>query len=125
MGAFGELLRKLRLDAGMGLRTFATLVGMQPSNLSSVENGSRGISDPAALREIADALGLTEGSPEWNRFFDAAKREGEFPADVHHLSDRKPIPALLRTIDNRQLSDREIRDLIKLIDERANETTIR
>ena len=109
----GELLKRLRLKAGFGLRSFAELVEMKPSNLSAIEHRRRGLpNDSEKLREIADALGLVEGSDEWKEFFDAARSPGTLPADIGHLADRKLVPALLRTIDNRNLSDDQIQRLI-------------
>jgi len=109
----GELLKRLRLKAGFGLRSFAELVEMKPSNLSAIEHGRRGLpNDSDKLREIADALGLVEKSDEWKEFFDAARSPGTLPADIGHLADRKLVPALLRTIDNQNLSDDQIQRLI-------------
>ena len=109
----GELLKTLRLKAGFGLRGFAELVEMKPSNLSAIEHGRRGLpNDSDKLREIADALCLVEGSDEWREFFDAARSPGTLPADIVHLADRKLVPALLRTIDNRNLTDDQIEILI-------------
>ena len=42
----------------------------------------------------------------------------ELPADLLHMADRKLVPALLRSIDNRQLDDKEIARLIDEIDAR-------
>ena len=113
---FGALLTKLRLKAGYGLRRFAELIEMAPSNLSAIENGRRSPpDDDGKLREIATALGLAEGSEEWCALFDAARREGDLPADIRHVADRKLIPALLRTIDNRELTDAQIGNLIEEI----------
>jgi len=114
--AFGDILRQRRIDAGIGLRRFADLVNVQPSNLSAVEQGRRRPpTDLEQLREWADALGLMEGSDEWAAFFDAAKRPGELPADIRHLADRPLVPVLLRTIANRNLDKGEIADLIAMI----------
>ena len=101
----------MRLKSDIGLRRFAELIEMAPSNWAAIEAGRRGLPEDRA-RDVAEALGLVEGSPEWMAFFDAAKEPGEFPADVGHLAKRKLIPALLRTIDNRNLTDDEIRRLI-------------
>lgn len=108
---FGETLRRLRLQAGYGLRRFAELIEIEPSNLSAIEHGRRAAPEKK-LREIADALGLAEDSAEWRDLFDSAARDGELPADVRHVANRRLVPALLRTIDNRQLSDEEISELI-------------
>jgi transcriptional regulator with XRE-family HTH domain len=111
---FGKFLKSLRLDLGVGLRRFAEMVDLEPSNLSAIEHGRRPApTDIEKLKEIADALGLVEGTENWGTFFDAAKRSGELPADIRHMSNRHLVPTLLRTIDNRQLSDEEIEHLIR------------
>lgn len=116
---FGEILKRHRLERGFGLRRFAELIDMQPSNLSALEHGRRvAPADVETLRGIADALGLVENSDEWIEFFDAAKRSGELPADVQHLANRPLVPALLRTVDNEQLTDEEIEGLISLVKNR-------
>jgi transcriptional regulator with XRE-family HTH domain len=120
MSEFGPLLRDLRLNANIGLRRFAELVGIKPSNLSDIENGRRyPPADPDKLREIAEALGLADDSSEWQRLFDAARRQGDLPADIRHMADRKLVPALLRTIDNLQLGEDEISRLITDIEARS------
>jgi len=65
-------------------------------------------------------------SGDWARFFDAARKPDELPADVRHLASRKLVPALLRTIDKRQLGDKDIAKLIAEIDQRhGGQTTTR
>jgi transcriptional regulator with XRE-family HTH domain len=119
---FGSLLKEFRLRAGFGLRKFAQMIDMPAPNLCDIEHGRRNPpSEPARLRDIAEALGLTEGSPDWERFFDAVSGGEELPPDVRHLAGRKLVPALLRTIDNRQMSDEEIAQLIAEIKERQGE----
>jgi len=100
------------------------MVGMEPSNYSAMEHARRRPpADPEKLREIAEALGLAEGSAEWTEFFDAARKADELPADVRHVARRKLVPVLLRTIENRQLSDQEIAGLIAEIEKRHGEST--
>jgi transcriptional regulator with XRE-family HTH domain len=116
---FGRLLKDLRLKAGLGLRRFAEMVDLEPSNVSAIEHGRRKPpADETKLREIAETLGLTERTAEWGQFFDAARAKDELPADVSHMAGRRLVPALLRTIDNRQLDDKEIAKLIDEIEKR-------
>jgi transcriptional regulator with XRE-family HTH domain len=120
---FGSLLRDLRLRANLGLRRFAELIDIKPSNLSDIENGRRHPpADPEKLREIAETLGLAQDSEERRRLFDAACRRGDLPADIRHMADRKLVPALLRSINNIQLSDEEISRLITDIEARTRKT---
>jgi transcriptional regulator with XRE-family HTH domain len=119
---FGSLMKEYRLRAGFGLRKFAQMIDMPAPNLCDIEHGRRNPpSEPERLREIAQTLGLAEGSSEWERFFDAAGGGDELPPDVRHLAGRKLVPALLRTIDNRQMSDEEIAQLIAEIKDRQGE----
>src|SRR5438874_1593112 len=114
--SFGELLRELRLAAGFGLRRFAEMVDIKPSNLSDIEHGHRNPPEDATkLREIADALGLVNDSAEKERFFDAARRPGSLPADVRHMADRRMVAPLLRTVDHLHLDDTAIARLIDQI----------
>jgi len=119
MDEFGPFLRDLRLKANLGLRRFAELIDIKPSNLSDIETGRRHPpADSEKIREIAVALGLVEGSDEWRRLFDAARRRGDLPPDIRHMADRKLVPALLRTIEDLQLGDDDISRLITDIETR-------
>jgi transcriptional regulator with XRE-family HTH domain len=110
---FGKYLKQLRLAAGYGLRRFAALIEMKASNLCDIEHDRRAM--PYAYAETsAEALGLAKGTPEWDKFFDLAREADSLPADVQRVVRRNFVPALLRTIDNAQLSDKDIK---KLIDE--------
>lgn len=110
--SFGTYLKELRLSANYGLRKFARLIEMPASNLSAIEHDRRPM--PAEkLTLAADAIGLEKGSEKWNAFFDLGRQAGELPADVQMVASRSFVPALLRTIDNRQLTDDEIKQLIE------------
>jgi len=118
---FGEYLRKLRLEAGFGLRAFAETVGMKPSNLSRLETGR--IAPPKSAERIAqitEALGLGEDSPEFKQLNDLASeaRPGTLPPDVEDYAARKPgVPLLLRTAKGKQLDEAEFRRLAEYIEE--------
>jgi transcriptional regulator with XRE-family HTH domain len=116
---FGDYLRGCRLKAGYGLRVFAEAIEMQPSNLSSVEHGRiPPPQDLGTLTRIAEALGFPEGSKDRERLFDlavAAKRQ-KLPADVAAFAAKTPgIPVILRTLQNRRLSKKEIEELTQYI----------
>ena len=114
---FGEILRELRIKAGFGLRTFAKAIGMQPSNLSFIENGRVSPPRNAEMLEImAHELGLKEETEEWEDFFDAAAKKGEIPIDLK--SDKEItefIPILCRTISTSKLTRKQIIELVERV----------
>ena len=118
---FGVFLKKLRLHAGYGLRRFADLIDIPASNLCDIEHGRRSM-PKNYLEPTANVLGLEQGSRDWERFFELARKSDELPADVQRITHRRLIPALLRTIDNVQLSDKDLRKLIEDIQGRKNIT---
>ena len=108
---FGDFLKKLRLRAGYGLRRFAELIEIPASNLCDIEHGRRSMPKDY-LEPTADVLGLGQGSRDWEKFFELARKSNELPADIQKITHRRLIPALLRTIDNVKLSDKDIKKLI-------------
>jgi len=117
---FGEYLRACRLEAGYGLRRFANMIEMKASNLCDVEYGRREMPEPY-MEPAAEALGLRPGTKEWERFFDLAGQSRGLAPDVLRIARGPYMPALLRTVDNLQLSEAEIRGLIAEIRERERE----
>ncbi|MDH4203258.1 MAG: helix-turn-helix domain-containing protein [Phycisphaerae bacterium] len=111
---FGVFLKKLRLTAGFGLRSFAEMIEMPASNLSAIEHGRRAMPEDK-LPLVAQVIGLEKGSSDWNRFFDLAKDANDIPADIKPIVSKGFVPALLRTIDNVQLTDEDIKGLIEEI----------
>jgi transcriptional regulator with XRE-family HTH domain len=76
MGQFGQQLRRLRIRAGLGLRTFAELVDERTSTVSAIEHGAR---TPwhrlEKLHRVADVLGLVESSDFCEEFIVLARNE--------------------------------------------------
>lgn len=123
---FGSFLRSCRLRAGFGLRAFAEAAGMQPSNLSNIEH------DRAAppqggetIDELANLLGLAPGTSERAKLFDlAVAGRDRAPADIAAFAAKTPgIPVLLRTIENRGLSEAELEKLTEYVNRRYRRTS--
>ena len=116
---FGGLLKKIRVEeADIGLRAFADLIDMKPSNLSNVERDR--IPPPAnrkTIVRICDALGLAKNDPRRERLFDlAAEAKNRIPADVADAVKNQPgVPVLVRTVANKQLSERKLREVAEYI----------
>jgi len=119
---FGEYLRDCRLKAGVGLRTFAEAAGVKPSNVSAIEYGrQRPPQTATVLTRMADALGLPQGTPTRQKFFDlaVAHKPGALPPDVAAYAGRTAgVPVLLRTIANKRLSRKDLERLTKYVDEK-------
>ena len=116
---FGTYLKKLRIEeAQIGLRTFADLIEMAPSNLSNIERGR--IPPPTKtdkLNQISDALGLPEQDERRTKLFDLAAQFGSrVPADIVQTIRENPgVPILVRTIANKQLDEEKLRELNEYI----------
>lgn len=116
---FGGLLKTIRVEeAEIGLRAFADLIDMKPSNLSNMERNR--IAPPAnrkAIVQICDALGLAKNDPRRERLFDlAAEAKNRIPADVADaVKNQSGIPVLVRTVANKQLSEKKLRELAEYI----------
>ena len=117
---FGSYLRRLRLEAGFGLRPFAEAIGMKPSNLSSIETGR--LPAPASaerIAEIAAALGLEQTSAEFRKLNDLAAeaKPGRVAPDVQDYAARQAgVPLLLRTAKGKHLDEQQFRRLAEYIE---------
>jgi len=112
----GEVLKRLREQRGLSLRTLASQAGFSPSFISQVENGQVSPS-LASLERMATELGVSLGS-----LFDASRpastvvvRSAERPgftstwskARVESLTptgERRPLDAILVTLEPRGTS---------------------
>jgi transcriptional regulator with XRE-family HTH domain len=113
--SFGELLKALRISRGYGLRQFAEMIGQLPSNVSAIEHGRRlPWKSLEILRRAADALALVEGSPQWDRFFSAA-RPGMPAPDIERFTKSEIFPVLCRTVNDARLTEQELKHLVEHI----------
>ena len=97
---FGQMLKKLRLEDA---------------------NIERDRIPPPANRKTIDSICAALGLPKTDRYreelFDlAAKAKSRIPADVADEVKKQPgIPVLVRTVANKQLSERKLRELAEYI----------
>jgi transcriptional regulator with XRE-family HTH domain len=89
-GAFGEVLRDLRVTRGVSQAQLATRAGMDRSYVNRMEAGERGAPAPAATEALARALDLS--SLEADRLFIAA---GLLPRSLRTLGADDPTILLL------------------------------
>ena len=116
MKAFGEYVRQLRFAKRLTLREFCRLAGLDPSNWSKIE---RGLHQPPKGKEVlisvAEALGVTEGSEEWNSLFDLAI-VGHIPSDlVGSQAIVEKLPVFVRTVRGQKPTREELEKLVELL----------
>jgi transcriptional regulator with XRE-family HTH domain len=122
---WGEFVRKKRLEAGYGLREFASLIGIQPSNYNHMEKGRKvPPRSKEQLDRIAETLGIEPRSKDHEMLMDlAVKGTDKLPADVEEFAKHNEfVPALLRTLDNRKLSRKEFKGLVERINRELGAT---
>ena len=114
---FGEWLKIQRTETGLTLRTFADKCGIDPGNLSRYERGVVPPPQGETLTRIAAALGLREGSEDWQMLHDlAAITAGRIPKDLAEdpaLVGR--LPVLFRAARGKKLSRDELLRLAERI----------
>lgn len=109
---FDRFLREKRLGKNLGLREFARLIGMQPSNYCSIEAGSLPAPPEDKLRRIAATLGLS--IEDQRLLFDlAARSKDDIPVDLKNLIKKDAvIPALLRTVEDEKVGPKQIKKIV-------------
>jgi transcriptional regulator with XRE-family HTH domain len=115
---FGKYLKQLRLNKGFGVREFARRVDILPSNYHHIETGlKKPPQDPEKITRIILELGILEDEKTKAEFYDLhAKAIDSVPLDVAEvIKESDAIPMLLRTVDNRKLSEKEVRKLIEYV----------
>ena len=109
---FQDFLREKRLKKNLGLREFAKLIGLQPSNYCSIESGSLPAPSEDKLQLISRMLELA--TAERRILFDlAAKTKDDIPADIKELIKKDAvIPALLRTVEDEDIKPEQIKAIV-------------
>ena len=110
---FEQFLKAKRIEKNIGLREFARLIGLQPSNYCSIESGSLPAPPEEKLRLMAKVLKLNQ--QEQRLLFDlAAKSRDDIPLDLKELIRKDTvIPALLRTVEDEKVGSEQIRAIVK------------
>ncbi len=106
---FGAVLRLLRVDAGLSLRSMATSIGVSNAYLSRVENGHDAPPTADRLAAIAKTLNLPP-----LLLIELAERTSPFVAQ--YLAEVPEAAGLFIDVARRRLTARQIRDVRSLID---------
>ncbi len=115
--AFGEWLKGKRAERRITLRAFAEKCGIDPGNLSRYERGLLPPPQGGGLGRIGKALGLREGSEDWQTLHDlAAIRAGKLPRDLaEDPSLAARLPVLFRAARTKKLTREELLRLAERI----------
>ena len=112
--AFGQFMKKKRLELGLTLRAFCRENSFDVGNTSKIE---RGLLPPRktheGLKPYAVALQLEEGTEEWNAFFELAEiSAGRIPQQIMDNEELvSKLPLVFRTIQGQKLTDEQLRKL--------------
>lgn len=115
---FGSYFRFLRQQKRITLRAFCKSACADPGNISRLE---RGVVPPPQsgdiLEQYAAALGISEGSDEWYRFFDlAATERGKIPRDILDNEElAQSLPMFFRTLRGEKPTEEEMRGVAEKI----------
>ncbi len=120
---FSEFFKVHRREYGT-VRQFAKDNGFDAAYISRLENGViLPPKDQEKLTKIGLALGLKEGTDEWQEFTDlAAIAKCELPADLHDNERIASIlPAFYGTLRKKELDEADIQKLLELIHNSSKE----
>jgi len=118
--SFGSTLRDWRLDADLSQRELARRVGMDYTYLSKIEADLVAAPSEDKIRGLVSALG--RDARETEILIDRA-RQTRVPTDIVKAAlIRNPeVGALLRSIKDRRLSDRDISTILSVAGQDAGE----
>jgi len=106
---FGEMLRNVRINAGIGLRELARLIDKSPGYLSDVENGRAAPPSEEVLVHIARALSVDK-----QRLLIAARKVDPELSD--YVAQQPQVAGFLRTAKDRGYEEEDWVRLAQLAD---------
>jgi len=106
---FGEMLREIRINAGVGLRELARLIDKSPGYLSDVENGRVAPPSEEVLVHIARALSVDK-----QRLLIAARKVDPELSD--YVAQQPEVAGFLRTAKDRGYEEEDWVRLAQLAD---------
>lgn len=112
---FCDAFRNCRLQTGKTLRQFCIDNGFDHITVSKIERGVVIPPPEEELKKYADALGLQEGSEDYNELFELATRQKEhIPYDLSKDEVLvKRLPILATRSDGTKLTEEQMRELIE------------
>ena len=110
---FEQFIKTKRLQKKIGLRAFAKIIAMQPSNYCSIEAGSLPAPSGEKLKLISKALSLNDN--ETRQLYDlAAKSKDDIPLDLKELIKKDAVfPSLLRTVEDEEVGPQQIEAIVQ------------
>lgn len=112
---FGKLVRKYRIDVHMKLGEMASLVGVSPAFLSSVENGKK---NPSAdlVNKIAGVLNLNGTETEELHLASVASRS-EYRIDMAKKDElaKETVAMFARSIESSSLSREQAEKILEIL----------
>ena len=110
--SFGPLIRKTRLDQGIGQRELAKKIGIAPSYLNDIEKEKRPAPKTTFVKKISKILNLN-----LNELNDLAgtSRKDAAPDIIKYLNQNPKIVSLIRSFKKNDISDYQIEELEKSI----------
>ncbi|MDQ3811014.1 MAG: helix-turn-helix domain-containing protein, partial [Chloroflexota bacterium] len=112
---FGEVLRSLRLRAGLSQEALAERAGLSGAAISALEQGARRAPYPNTQRALAVGLGL--GPEDSAALVRAARRPSAATSSSGARIDRSHEPRLPRPLTRLLGREAELRQLQKLLDD--------
>jgi len=113
--SFANFVREKRIAAGLTLREFCRLVGLDASNWSKIE---RGLMTPPqskkVLDEIASTLKIKTDSQEYKELTDLAALS-TIPEDLLESEIIEQLPVFFRTVRGEKPTEEELKTLISKI----------